>query len=226
MLRPFFSYYGAKWRSAPRYPTPTFGTIIEPFAGAAGYALRHHQRQVILVERNPVVASVWRYLLTADEKTLPPPVDALADLPLGTSDGARNLVGFNLSNGSDHIALKLSSWLVKARKRWPIYGWSQMQRARVASQLKYIRHWQVIEGDYTEAPNIPATWFVDPPYNNRAGRHYKTQVDHRELAVWCRARAGQVVVCESVGAEWLPFRPMFETSGIRGKSKEAIWVAP
>lgn len=44
ILRPFFTYFGAKWRAAPHYPPPTHPTVIEPFAGAAGYALRHHTR--------------------------------------------------------------------------------------------------------------------------------------------------------------------------------------
>ena len=39
-LLPFWAYYGGKWRSAPRYPAPVHGRIIEPFAGAAGYAMR------------------------------------------------------------------------------------------------------------------------------------------------------------------------------------------
>jgi len=39
-LRPFWRYYGGKFRAAPRYPTPTHKTIVEPFAGAAGYSLR------------------------------------------------------------------------------------------------------------------------------------------------------------------------------------------
>ena len=33
-LRPFFSYYGGKWRSAVKhYPAPEFDQIVEPFAG-------------------------------------------------------------------------------------------------------------------------------------------------------------------------------------------------
>ena len=35
-LRPFFGYYGGKWRDAVKhYPEPAFETIIEPFAGSA-----------------------------------------------------------------------------------------------------------------------------------------------------------------------------------------------
>jgi len=40
-LRPFWRYYGGKWRAAPSYPSPRCETIIEPFAGAAGYSLRY-----------------------------------------------------------------------------------------------------------------------------------------------------------------------------------------
>jgi hypothetical protein len=36
---------------------------VEPFAGAAGYSLRHYLHDVVLVERDPRIAGVWRYLL-------------------------------------------------------------------------------------------------------------------------------------------------------------------
>lgn len=39
-LKPFWRYYGGKYRAAPRYPVPLHRTIVEPFAGAAGYSLR------------------------------------------------------------------------------------------------------------------------------------------------------------------------------------------
>jgi hypothetical protein len=38
-VNPTFSYYGSKWLVARHYPPPLDGApIIEPFAGAAGYA--------------------------------------------------------------------------------------------------------------------------------------------------------------------------------------------
>ena len=40
MLKPFWRYYGGKYRAAPAYPPPRLGTIVEPFAGSAGYSLR------------------------------------------------------------------------------------------------------------------------------------------------------------------------------------------
>ncbi|MFL6862652.1 MAG: hypothetical protein ACJ8DZ_06610, partial [Allosphingosinicella sp.] len=45
------------------YPAPRYNTIIEPFAGSAGYSLRYHERTVILYEIDPVVVAVWKYLI-------------------------------------------------------------------------------------------------------------------------------------------------------------------
>jgi hypothetical protein len=50
-LKPFFSYFGAKWRLAPKYPPPLHRTIVELFAGSACYATSYADREVILVEK-------------------------------------------------------------------------------------------------------------------------------------------------------------------------------
>lgn len=63
---PFFTFYGGKWRAAPRYPSPIYNTIVEPFAGAAGYAVRYYERDIILIEKDPEIAALWRYLIAAD----------------------------------------------------------------------------------------------------------------------------------------------------------------
>ena len=47
-LKPFFSYFGGKWRTAKHYPGPSRDLIIEPFAGSAGYSVRHPHKAVIL----------------------------------------------------------------------------------------------------------------------------------------------------------------------------------
>ena len=50
-LRPFFGYYGGKWRDAVKhYPAPQFDIVMEPFAGSAGYALRYAERNVVLCD--------------------------------------------------------------------------------------------------------------------------------------------------------------------------------
>jgi hypothetical protein len=86
----------------------------------------------------------------------------------------------------------------------------------------------VIEGDYTVARELvhgPATWFIDPPYSNAAGDKYNgTKPDYPDLAHWVTSLQGQVVVCEAAGADWLPFKPIWETRGIKGRSREAVYV--
>src|ERR1043165_2708454 len=48
-LRPLFKWYGSKWSSSKHYPAPLPGLpVFEPFAGSAGYALRHHRHDVVL----------------------------------------------------------------------------------------------------------------------------------------------------------------------------------
>ena len=48
-----FHYLGRKSdRFAKIYPEPKYNTIIEPFAGSAGYALHHYSKKVILCENS------------------------------------------------------------------------------------------------------------------------------------------------------------------------------
>jgi hypothetical protein len=39
--------------------------------------------------------------------------------------------------------------------RWLSSFWGAYARDRIAAQVPAIRHWRVVEGDYTEAPDIP-----------------------------------------------------------------------
>lgn len=228
-LKPFIRYYGGKWRAAPRYPAPQFDTIVEPFAGAAGYAMRHHTRNVVLVEKYPTLAEMWRYLIgvSADEIRRIPIVESIADLPAWVPSGGRTLVGFSLSAGTTAPRNVLSAGRKKLRAMGRNYeGWSEAQRERCASQVDQIRHWSIIEGDYRDAPDALATWFVDPPYQGRAGDYYKEParaLDFESLGTWCKARRGQVMVCENDGAAWLPFAPFMDAKAFSGRSAEALW---
>lgn len=226
----FFSYYGGKWRAAPRYPAPLYGTIIEPFAGAAGYAHRYPDHNVILVERNPKVMATWRYLLRASSEEIRalPLIEAGESVDsLPVCEEARLLIGWWLNKGSAAPCRRPSAWM-RAMTHSTSF-WGPQIRERIASQVDRIRHWRLIEGDYTDAPDIAATWFVDPPYIG-AGKHYPTQPDDfAALGAWCRERRGQVMVCENVGATWLPFRPFLDIKGNESRtggkvSHEALWT--
>lgn len=227
-LRPFWRYYGGKWRAAPKYSAPRYGHIVEPFAGAAGYSLRHHRHAVTLVDAYPVIAGIWRYLIAVKpaEVLAIPLVDAVADLPSWVPQEARWLVGMRLNQATTAPRATLSAGLRTLRETGRDVGWTAAARDLVASQVDAVKHWRIIEGDYTAAPDVVATWFVDPPYRNRAGSYYKHQPANFEaLGAWCCGRRGQVMVCENAGADWLPFAPFAETKAGPGRqpSREALW---
>ena len=56
-----FSYYGSKSKIIKKYPEPIYNTIIEPFAGSAGYALEYWNRDVIITDTYEKVYKVWKY---------------------------------------------------------------------------------------------------------------------------------------------------------------------
>jgi hypothetical protein len=232
-LRPFFGYYGGKWRAAPHYPAPAEGTIVEPFAGSAGYSVRYPDHQVMLYDVNEKVIGTWQYLIkvSADEiRSLPDvgPTDHVDDLAIPQE--ARWLIGWWLNKGTTAPGKTPSRWVREPLPGRPGTYWGRGVRERIARQVEHIRHWQAFHASYVDAPDVPATWFVDPPYSGAPGRRYThSTVDYHALGEWCRSRSGQVVVCENVGADWLPFEPFMVAKASAGKgragvSKEAIWT--
>lgn len=226
-LRPFFSYYGAKWRVSAHLPAPTHDMLIEPFAGSAGYATRHHHLAVHLVERDEVVADLWDYLIhvkASEIERLPLELEHIDDLPPGLPSGAVALVGFWLNHGTTAPCKVPSAWM-RAGAHASSF-WGEKIRHRVASQVDEIRHWTISCGDYSDAPDVEATYHVDPPYSTPAGRHYRHHdIDYPLLGDWCRSRRGQIIVCEQEGAEWLPFSAASDVKSTRGTSREVLWVS-
>lgn len=230
-LRPFFGYYGGKWRDALKhYPAPRYGTIVEPFAGSAGYALRYADRDVVLCELDPIVAAVWQYLI----RVKPKEILAIPDLaPDGSVDDltinqeAKWLVGFWLNRAASSPRKRPSRWMRDGIR--PGSFWGSRVRETIASQVETIRHWKVYNCSYADCPEPgPATWFVDPPYQ-LAGKYYRFSsegLDFSALAGWCRSRAGQVLVCENAGATWLPFRDLADVKTTRAgrRSMEVLWT--
>lgn len=235
-LRPFFPYFGGKFRAAPRYPAPQHDWIVEPFAGSAGYAMRYPDRQVMLVEASEPIAAIWQYLILASPREilrLPLLEPGQSVDSLAIPQPARWLIGMWVNPGSAQPKRTMTRWLAQQTDG---YNRSNTMcgvgvRERLARQVERIRHWIVRHGDYSTAPNIRATWFVAPPYE-RAGHNYphgSRQLDYPGLARWCIRRRGQVLVCEQVGAEWLPFRPYMTAKANaghngHGTSAEALWT--
>lgn len=236
-LKPFFSYYGGKWRAAPHYPVPRYDKICEPFAGSAGYSLRYANREVVLCDLDPVIYGVWSFLIRSRSAD----ILALPDLEIGQSTDtlsicqeARWLIGFWLQGGTAQPQAKHSKWALEWRKQNTVKGWNDRTRQRIARQVDAIKHWRILLGSYDQLNSTAElTWFVDPPYANRAGEAYTkpaSALDFSQFGAWCRQRTGQVIVCENEGATWLPFKPFRVIPAGRGANRtrttsaEVIWT--
>ena len=220
-LRPFFSYYGSKWRLSPHYPAPQNNTIIEPFAGSACYSLLHHTKDVHLVDKSEVICGIWDYLINVTEEEIDslPLLQQGEEIPSSLVKEARDLLGFWVSKGVASPRHTMTSGVNRGH-------WSEAIRDRISSQLKFIRHWQVTQSSFDKLDNVVATWFVDPPYVD-GGEHYpmsSEDIDFDSLGDWCRSRLGQTIVCENQGATWLPFTEFKTTKGLRKQTAEVVWV--
>lgn len=228
-MRPFFPYFGSKWRLVPRYPPPEHRLIVEAFAGSACYATRHAERRVLLIDADPVVVGVWRYLIAvrpAELLAIPDVRDHVDELAAWPPE-ARWLVGFWLDKGNARPSQRPSSWMRRGDRCDSF--WGPAIRRRLADQVARIRHWKVAEGSFESAPDVRATWFVDPPYSGPCGRRYRhgrRGLQYSAVAHFCRDRRGLVIACEQAGAGWLPFRPLCRARSTHGTaySNEAVWI--
>lgn len=228
-LNCFWAYYGSKWSMSKLYPAPRHRTVIEPFAGSAGYSMRHHGRDVVLVEKDPDIAALWDFLIhvSADE------VRRIPTFPVGTDIREVDLpkpwnllISWTLAPGAAQRQYIINDW----GRQYGIFhqynSWTPERRERIASQVDAIRHWKIIEGDYTDAPDVEAAWFIDPPYAGAPGSRYRhNTIDYDQLGDWCKSRSGAVIVCESEGADWLPFEPLASVRNQRrGLTAEVAYI--
>lgn len=216
-----FSYYGAKTRIAHLYPKPANDLIIEPFAGSARYALKYFERNVILIDKFSQIVEVWKYLQNASEKDILSLPDVFTGESLNgekfktLSRAEKLLIGFQIARGNYcavNKAQKFNSW--------------KNDKIKIARQLFKIRHWKIQLGDYFEAPNVKATWFIDPPYLN-GGVKYKYGsdiLDFETLKTWINAREGQTIVCENAASTWMDFKPLAKNHGSKNTKTEGFWT--
>lgn len=225
-LRPFFPYYGSKWSLARHMPAPKHSEVIEVFAGAAGYSTYRGAERVVLVDKDPVIAGVWDYLLHAT----PDGIMALPDLPavgdsvddIDAPPAAKWLIGFWLNRGS--ATPKRTRTAYSARSDRGQLNWSPRAKERIASQLHALRDWSVTHAEYDVIAPRAATWIVDPPYQDK-GRFYRQKfTEYEALGRFSTRLPGQVLVSEGADAKWLPFEPLgtFKTS--TGSARELIWI--
>jgi len=194
-----------------------FDTIIEPFAGAAGYSTRFWRKNVVLVDLANDIYQIWDWLIHVSEEEfmrLPTDFSHLDDLTI--PDIWRLYLSYNVASGQCKPQFRATKFSKDNLRGSPETSstLSKETRSRRANQLQHIRHWQVYHASYDQIDFGRATWFVDPPYNNEAGSRYTcNEVDFSHLSNWCKAREGQVIVCENDGADWLPFVPLASIGG-------------
>jgi hypothetical protein len=221
-----WGYYGAKTLLVDCYPKPVHDKIIEPFAGSARYALKHFEKDVLLVDKYPVIVSIWNWLKVCspeDVLRLPKtvkPGQTINDFNFD-SDAERYLFGFLIGKAPEAPRNKVSDRVSIARPNYINYSLQ-----RIAKNLYKIRHWNIIEGSYEMIPNQVCTWFIDPPYQFGGGCYPKSSrhINYSDLAGWCTVRTGQQIICENTKANWLPFVPLKSITGSNGKSTEAIYT--
>lgn len=226
VVKPMFSYFGSKYKLAKAYGEPRHDLVIEPFAGSASYSLYWEPKKVVLIDKNPVIVSIWNYLIKATEKQimdLPTKFDAIADLNL--EYGAENLLGFWCAKGKVTPARSKSKWGKQYEDSPDCKVWGEPVKERIAAQLPKIRHWKCHEGYYTLFPNVKAHWFIDPPYQ-RAGKRYPHKVDdYADLAAWAMERKGFVQFCENEGADYLPFGKFHSVNTYHHMKSDGVRVA-
>ncbi len=208
-----FYYFGRKGRSAASYPAPDYPIVIEPFAGSMAYALHHRPAYAIGIDADASVVALWHRLA---EMTSVAIRDAAGPVLGEQTNDLWHILGES-SNTSLLLNYRTANELLVGR--FEFQRRLALRHHEYASRCVIYRH-----GDYTDAPDIEATWFIDPPYSGRDG--YRHRPDFDRLARWVRTRRGQVIVCEGEGAEWLDFIEHARPRSIGHTNRaELIWTA-
>ena len=190
-------------RSQPKTPT----LLVEPFAGGGTVALtaacEGMAERVLMVERDPDVASVWHTILSADNSWLQNKIlgfaltaesvaHALEDPATSTRDRAFQTILRNRVNHGGILApgsgrLKVGENGKGVASRW----YPQTLASRIQTLATVSERITFIEGDGLSVMDeyrdrLDAVFFIDPPYTaegKRAGARLYTfsELDHDDL---------------------------------------------
>lgn len=230
-MRPFFSYYGAKYTTAAYLGRPRRDLVIEPFAGSASYSTRWNARRVRLYDVSPDICDLWHFLINcseADIAALPNAFEHIEQV-MSLPRGPQLLVRFWIAKGRAESSGALSPWYLKWRNATDCRVWSAKVKERIIAQKPGIAKWTIDQCSWDRIPVVEAHWHVDPPYNNAPGSRYPySVVDFAALGAWCADLPGAVDVCENLGADWMDFEHLCDVVSSRGRrsgavSKEAVW---
>jgi site-specific DNA-adenine methylase len=212
LYRTAISYYGGKGMLVSKYPKPHLRTIVEPFAGGAAYSLKYYQYNIILTDTNRQTCEIWWFLQQKNAlewaNRIPESVTAgqTIDDMIDNSwpSGLVYLLRTAANVGRGGINKRHNQITKIAEKNW----WRNTI-GKIRHWSPKIKHWKITNNDYQSLKNISATWFIDPPYIGPAGRrYYDNNLCYNLLRDWCLSRSGQIIVCESNNAKWLPFEPL------------------
>ena len=233
-MKPFFSYYGSKWTGAKHYGAPRRDVVIEPFAGSACYSVRWDVPVVRLYDVSEDICALWDFLINCSDRDIRDIPDTIesSEHMISMDKGQRNLVGFWVAKGRAEPSNVLSPWYSKHKGSHDCTVWGAAVKDIIIKQKPLIVGWTIERLSYEKIPMTDAHWHVDPPYKGSPGRRYpNSDIDFNVLSDWCKSLSGTVDVCENVGADWLPFAPLYDVVSSRGRrdgtvSKEAVWRSP
>ena len=241
VIRSPYSYYGSKSKLAQYYPAPEHDLIIEPFAGSAAYAWLHRrrldgsQRQIWLNDLDPKTYSIWNFLTSANaydivETYVPNTVVAgqrvseilsAPEIPVGLVEVCRAEANQS-TQGAKGVHDVITSMGARC---WKV-------RRKLLEVIPEVSQWKITNASYETLANVPATWFIDPPYVG-AGQRYRMGSDlinYEELGWFCLTRQGLSITCENYPADWLPFERLGHTQALihsryqKANKPEAIYV--
>jgi len=206
---PLFKWFGSKWLSSKLYPAPERDVIFEPFAGSAGYSLRHCEKRVVIWEENEQVRHLWEWLISSATTA------SVLEIPIGLPEGA-DIRAIGLMKGQQ-LLLKHWQRTNNVGDCWTTSPWGNKPgqwtantRARVAEEIHAVKHWKVEQ----IRPNLPGTYFLDPPYIYNYRYRFKV-FDYGDLVnkIAMIPNGSQIIVCEAACQktgrvpEYLPFKP-------------------